>query len=1061
MLLPNVLYAQQNNVTITVANENLRTVFDLLEKETDYRFTYLDVVLPAEKNITISVQNMPIERLLERVLAATSLTFNRTGTTFAIIKKPETPTTQKAVSGVLTDDNGEPVVGASVVVKGTNMGVSTGINGEYDIQAPADGTLLFSFIGMGTKEEAVGGRSRIDVMLGGADQQLDEVIVMGYNSKTKAELSSSLVTLSAGKLAGVTSSNVADMLQGKAAGVMVTAPTGSPGAVPEILIRGAGSITAQATPLYVVDGIQGGTYNPNDVETLTVLKDAAATSLYGSAAAGGVIIVTTKRAKYNQKTTVDFKATFGRKTIDNGNFKLMDATSLYNYQKVFMSEAQFELQRPVKLKKQDFDWLDAAFNPGYLQNYYLSISRGTQNLNYRLSIDYYNEDGTLINSDYQRINVRSNVSAKLYDNLTLTTNISYMHSANNNYLWYTLEDAYKNMPWDSPYDKDGALVYINSSKRSDGTPWYGNRQMNFLHSAQYNYNRFAGNSIMGDVVLLWNILDWLSFESRNRASTDNGLVKEYIDSRTEAGGASKTNTENNTINYSVGTTNLLSAKKNFGVHAIDAFVGVELGVWNNRYSEASVIDYPPLGLPALSVGIPYSVSGSLTEGSGLSYLGQVQYIYDSKYIASVSARADASSTFGPDNRWGTFPAGSLAWLASKEEFLKNNDVIKMLKLRGSFGITGNSNIGQYRYLSNYDFSSTYDGRVGALSLNLPNPMLGWESAWMSNVGVDIDLFNRVNLSVELYNIDNKDLLLNVPLSPSSGYEYKLQNIGQVRNQGIEFQLSTNNIKGDFTWNTDFNIAFNRNAVTSVPNGAFTQSAGGSTILNQIIEEGEDMFTWYLPKWLGVDPANGKPMWERTKDDAGNPIAPEVTNDYAKATPQKVGKASPLFTGGLMNTFAYKGFTLSVNCNFVYKNLIYNYGREAFDVDGAIVDMNQMELPNGWSRWEKPGDNATHPQALATGNNNAHKTSSRYLEDGSYFRIRNVTLSYTFPKAWMSKVKIGNLRVYVSADNLFTFTKYSGMDPEVSYQMAEWALPGMQMFKYPLSKQFLGGLELTF
>ncbi|MDR1342613.1 MAG: SusC/RagA family TonB-linked outer membrane protein [Prevotellaceae bacterium] len=968
------------------------------------------------------------------------------------------------ITGQVLDSQNRPVAGASVAVKGSSAGAIADADGSYSISASAGSTLLFSFVGMERKEELVNGRSRIDVVLSDEEQQINEVVVMGYNSKTKSELSSSVVTLSSEKLTDVTSSNVASMLQGKAAGVMVSSATGAPGATPEILIRGAGSITAQATPLYVVDGIIGGTYNPNDVETLTVLKDAAATSLYGSSAAGGVIIITTKHAKYGQKTVVDFKSTFGRKTADNGHFALMNAESLFAFQKAAMSPALFEVNRPVKLKRQNFDWIDAAFSPGYVQNYYLSVAGGAPNVAYRISGDYYDEDGTLLSTSYKRLNIRSNVSAKLTERLTLKTDITYTHSRNNNYLWYTLEDAYKNMPWDNPYDENGEAVFINSNQRPDGAMWYGNRKMNFLHSNEYNYDSFTGNSIMGDLTLTWNILDWLSFESRNRAATDNGFQKTFIDPRTfdiewkDRG----TNTEYSTINYSVGTTNLLSAKKAFGLHALDGFVGFESGYWSNRYTSATAIDLPLVGLPSLSIGNPHQVGGSLVEGSGISYLGQLQYSYDGRYIASASVRTDAASTFGPDNRWGTFPAGSLAWLASRESFLKGNAVVTFLKVRGSFGVTGNSNIGQYRYLSSYSFTSRYNDVTGALPVNLPNSMLGWESAWMSNAGVDVALLKRITLNVDLYSIDNKDLLLNVPVSASSGYEYKLQNIGSVRNRGVEVQVSSENIKGDFTWTTDFNIAFNRNAVMSIPNAKpFTQSAGGSTMLNQIVEEGEDIFTWYMPKWLGVDPATGSPMWERTKDDSGNPIAPEVTNDYAKATPQKVGKASPLFTGGLMNTFAYKGFALSVTCNFLYKNLIYNYGRESFDIDGASLDINQMELAEGWSRWEKPGDNATHPKPMTNGNSNAHKTSSRYLEDGSYFRIRNVTLSYAFPKKWMEKVKISNLRIYVSADNLYTYTEYSGMDPEVSYQMAAWSLPGMQAFKYPLSKQFLGGIELTF
>jgi TonB-linked SusC/RagA family outer membrane protein len=1057
--------AHSQNATVTIQADKIKldALFTEIEAQTDVKFIYRHDNIDG-KTAKVNVSKTSVFDVLDNVLPPNGLKYSVMAYNLVVITSVE-EAKEMTVAGIITDDTGETLPGVNITIKGSSKGVVSDMDGKYVISVPEDATLLFAFIGMKTQEAPVNGRTHIDIRMDIEDRLIDEVIVMGYSSKTKTELSSSLVTLSSNKLLDVTASNVASMMQGKAAGVMVSTATGAPGATPEILIRGAGSITAQATPLYVVDGIIGGNYNPNDVETLTILKDAAATSLYGSAAAGGVIIITTKHGKYGQKTTVDFRTTFGRKTIDNGNFQLMDAVALFDFQKSVMSPDQFEVSRPVKLKKQDFNWVDAAFHPGYIQNYYLAVSGGTQNMNYRLSADYYNEDGTLIGSSYERLNIRSNMNAKLYENLTLKANISFMHSKNNNNLWYVLEDAYKNMPWDNPYDKEGNLVFINSAKRpDDGATWYGNRRMNFLQNAQYNYDQFTGNGITGDVVLSWNITDWLSFESRNRASTDNGFQKTFVDSRTfditwNNRGA---NTESNTINYSLGTTNLILAKKNFGKHALDGFIGMESGVWNNRYTTASAVDLPLVGLPSLSTGAtPQPPLGSLVEGAGISYLGQAQYMYNNKYIALASVRTDGSSTFGPNNRWGVFPAGSLAWLISNEAFLKDNKLITFLKLRGSFGITGNSNIGQYRYLSNYSFTSNYNGVTGALPQNLPNPDLGWESAWMSNVGIDVNLAKRVDLSVELYNTDNKDLLLNVPVSPSEGYEYKLQNTGSVRNQGIEVQISSLNMKGDFTWTTDFNIAFNRNRALNTPYGAFTRSAGGTTMLNQIIEEGEDIFTWYMPKWLGVDEATGKPMWERTKDDNGNPIAPEVTNEYAKATPQKVGKATPLFIGGLTNTFAYKGFALSANCNFVYKNLIYNQGREYFDSDGAILDMNQMVLADGWSRWEKPGDVATHPKPMVNGNNGAQKTSSRYLEDGSYFRLRNVTLSYTVPEKWINSLKISNLRVYVSADNLFTYTKYSGMDPEVSYQMAEWSLPGMQMFKYPLSKQFLGGLELKF
>ncbi len=971
----------------------------------------------------------------------------------------------KRVEGKITDTQNNPMIGATVQIKNTNTGVVTDAQGNFSMEVPSSAQyIIVSYIDYTTQELLIT-EEPMNIVMTENIQTIEDVVVMGYNSQKRSSLTGSVVTLASDKLQDVTSSNIANSLQGKIAGVQINSATGAPGSTPEIMIRGAGSITAQATPLYVVDGIAGGSYNPNDVETLTVLKDAAATSLYGSAAAGGVIIVTTKRGNLQQPTAVAFKGVVGGKLINNNNFQLMNGEQLYNFHKLAMNPEIFAVQRPAALKKQNFDWLNAAFQTGLVQNYNLSVSGGSNKVAYRISADWYDEIGTLINTDYKRLNIRGNLNFVLHEKVRLVTNISFTNNSDKSYAWYTLEDAYKNMPWDNPYDKDGNTIFINSNRRPDGKVWYGNRKMNFLQSEEYNFDRYSGNDLVADATLTWQIIDMLSFETRNRGSVGGGKSGSFRDPRTfDPEWASRGMIyETTTNNMSIGNTNLLRFKKEFSDHLIDAFAGVEFGYWKNSALGVRGLDLPAVGLASLSVAANYQDGMSnIIEGSSMSVLGQIQYGYKERYLASISFRTDASSAFGPENRWGAFPAGSLAWVISQESFLKNNPYLTFLKIRGSFGVTGNSNIGQYRYLSNYTLSAQYDGRIGAVPVQLGNPALGWESAYMANLGIDFALVKRVNVSLDLYNTDNRDLLLNVPLPPSGGFEVQLRNAGSVRNQGIELQISSLNIDGDFKWTTDFNIGANRNRMLSTPGGTpFSTSVSGSTTLSQIIEEGTDIFTWYMPNWAGVDPQTGSPQWWRTKDEAGNEINPELTTDYALANPQKVGSANPVFTGGFNNSFSYFGFTLNINCNFVYGNKIYNLQRESFDSDGRITDQNQMVLAKGWNRWTKPGDIATHPKPIAGGNNNAEKTSSRYLEDGSYFKIRNIMLAYDFPKNLLAKFKCTGLRLYVSVDNPFTFTKYSGMDPEVSFQRGEYVLPGLQSFKYPISRQFLGGLEITF
>lgn len=976
---------------------------------------------------------------------------------------------QTVVRGtVIAGEDKLPLPGVSVVVKGTSRGTITDIDGRYSIEVPANGALNFTFVGYQNKTENVDNRKVIDLTMVQENIVMDEVVVMGYSSQKKAELSSSVVTIKAEKLTDVTTADVGNMLQGKVAGVEVYNASGQPGAAAEIRIRGTGSISSDADPLYVVDGVPGGTFNPNDIETLTILKDAGATAIYGAAAAGGVIVITTKSAKKNQPTQVNFKFTGGIKQPLFGNFKMMDSEELYNTHKNLYSSSLFKILRPASLLSQDFNWQDAFFSNGSTQDYFVSLSGGSDKLSYYTSLDYYKEDGTLINTGFRKASARLNLNAKLTSSVDMNIRIAYNNSNDQSpSSWMTLNDAYTKVPWDDPYDANGELVYISSGTRPDtGGTWYSQDKWNALHSEQYNYSKSHSNGLVADFQLNWNITSWLTASSTNRFDQSSYKYVLYTDPR------SYDPTYNNGyllndigMSDSFGTTNILKAAYSFGEHSISGLAGWEWGKWKTEYTSASGTGMPE-GMTSLDSTTPYSVGGYTLPGESWSIFGQAQYDYLKRYFLTLAFRADASSLFAPGKRIGYFPSAAASWLISNEDFLKGSDIVTFLKLRGSYGKTGNSNIGQYRYLSTFTLTSAYQNVVAATPQQLANPYLGWESAYMAGLGVDLNLWKDIiELNIDLYNMENKDLLLEVPTSSSTGFFEKLQNVGSVRNQGIEVQINSTPVKtNEFKWQLGFNVGLNKNKVleTTPAKDVILQS---SNSVNQQVKTGQDIYSWYMPKWLGVDPANGDPLWEKlTYDAEGNITARESTNNYNEADFQVTGKATPLFSGGISNSFTYKGFFLNFNLNYVYGNKVYNYNRQALDADGAYTGYNQISLENnklGWTRWEAAGDAATHPKLVLNGNKQSNSTSSRYLEDGSYLRLKNATFGYNFRQSWLKNAHIDHLKLYVSGDNLLTFTKFSGMDPEVSMKSSGSTIAGFYADNYPVSRQILIGIELGF
>ena len=965
---------------------------------------------------------------------------------------------------VIDADTSEPMIGVSILVKGTTTGTVTDFDGNFVLSVPDKATLQLSYMGYKTIE--IRAMEDMQIIMETDAQQLQEVVSLGYSAVKKAELSSAVVTVDAEKLTDVTTSDVGNMLQGKIAGVQVSNATGQPGAGAEIRIRGTGSITAAADPVYVVDGVMGGQFNPNDVETISVLKDAGATGIYGAAAAGGVIVVTTKSGKKNDKARINIRATAGSTQPLFGNYVMMKSEELYNYQKKMYKEkgykgSQINSEIPASLIDRDYDWKDFFFKNGVTQNYYISIAGGGQKLGYYASFDYYKQDGTFIHTGFEKFSGRVNLNAEVTKWLDMKVSAYFDKSKSESEAsWRMMNDAYTKLPWDSPYDKDGNLVYINSAIRpDDGGRWYSQDKWNALHNTQYDFSRGGGLAMGVDAQLNFHITDWLTLQSSNRFSHSNGKWTAYEDPRTfhpeyPDGYMEESLDQSN----SFGTTNILKAQYQWGAHSGNGMVGVEYGLWKSEYTTAAGTGMPN-GVDALNATVPNAVSGYKTAGAGWAAFIQAGYDYGKRYFINATFRAEASSTFAPNHRVGYFPSVAASWLISNEGFMKDQNVVSFLKLRASYGLTGNNNIPSYKYLSTYSLSTKYQNVTTAIATRLSNPELCWETAHMAAVGIDLTFIDRIDMSIDLYNTDNTGLLLNVPVAPSTGFYEVTKNAGTVRNQGIEYRLDAQVLKmKDLRWDIGFNIGFNRNRVTSLPNHTpFLQSANA---VNQQVKEGQDIFSWYLKEWAGVDPANGDPLWY-VIDDAGNKT---TTNDYNKATEHVVGKATPLFQGGLNTQISWKGLSLSINTNFTYGNKVYNYNRQALDADGAYTGYSQYSIENskiGWKRWEAPGDVATHPKAVLYGNKNSNQVSSRYLEDGSFFRLKNITLSYDFCATLIPKKYMSKLRVFVSADNIATATKFSGMDPEVSITTTTYSLAGMYADQYPVARNIMGGIEIEF
>ena len=982
---------------------------------------------------------------------------------------------QHSVKGTVVDQNGQPIIGMTVMEQGTQNGTTTDIDGNYQITLSSGGAVLeFTALGYSTVVEQVNNRAVIDVESAEEAMVLDAVVAIGYGSVRKKDLTTAVSTVSTEdmKLRPVTEAS--GFIQGKVAGVTVQQTSGLPGSGMTVRVRGASSIASSNDPLYVVDGVPVGTGNyaiaylsPQDIETMQILKDASSAAIYGSRAANGVVLITTKQGKKSRGPQVSLNASVGLANVA----KTYDVLNVAEYKELMDELGMVNLPDGLK---DETDWFEETYKTGINQNYQLSVSNATDNMRYYISGGYSDEQGILPVAFNKRFNVKASFDSDLYDWLNVGANVAYSHYKNNGIISGTGSNragvvlSVINTPtYAKPWSETNPNWYW--------TEFYGAN----LTTPSENLARTENNYSQTDRLLLTGYAQinfTKNFKFKSTVSMDRRWVHSYsfLDpiktsyGRTQHGEASSSRSDDMRMVYDNIFTynNSWNAKHNF-----EAMAGTSATTsrWENLSGSRSHFspDYNNaiFGINGGNKGGLRGQSQGFAKWAIMSYLARVSYNFDSKYYVTVNFRADGSSKLAPGNRWGYFPSASVAWRISGEDFMKDVTWINDLKIRAGWGQQGNqSGLADYAWVQQYN-TNYYDWTktefadatptLGGKS-NIGNKDLTWETTTQTNIGIDWSMFNsRLIVTLDGYYKYTKDLLMNVPLP--SPYPSIYRNEGEMSNWGLELAINSVNIeKDDWRWTTDFNISMNRNKLEKLNLQQVYYYTQTSEALSEYVVRmtpGQPLSQFWGYTAKGVDPETGSPTWEKIEEDG----TVTLTKTYAEATYQNVGKSSPLFQGGVSTYLRWKGLSLNATGAFVYGNKIYNSARVSMDSDGAYTDYNMMSHDNGlgWTRWEKPGDIPTHPQPKMNGNNDAHMLSTRYLEDGSYFRLKNVTLSYDFPQAWMKKAKMQGLKGYVSGDNLVTVSKFSGMDPEIDTE------DGTYDTNYPVPMTVVGGIQITF
>ncbi len=1026
------------------------------------------------------------------------------------------------ITGKVVTKDGAPIERASVEIKGTQVGTTTNANGVFELKGidAVAGTLVISSVGFKKQEISIGSRTSFNIVLTTTVPELDDIVVVGYGNRKKSDLTGSVATISSDNLKERAVVNFGEAMAGQLAGVQVQQITGAPGGEGlSVKIRGTGSITQSNSPLYVVDGypMEDGAFrliNPSDIESLQVLKDASSTAIYGSRGANGVVIITTKKGK-SGKTSISFNTFAGYQertktmpvmsrdqyvqwfmdgrnqawldqqiigadpdksphTVNDPNTRRMvypSSNSLYMIPDG-KNGYKYNFLDPQSIAKMpDNNWQDLLFRKAKMQQYELSVTGGTEKTTYAFSGSYMKQEGISLNTDYQRFNFRNNIESKISKQFRVGLNLN----------------AYYANGHEQANGKDAPILYslllppIFNLHNEDGT--YGSmvRNPEVLAGDVANPIGIAKQVLrlrkrygwLGTLYAELDILENLKYRININGSIQNNNYETFEPSTVDFDGskaprpARSVNEQNDDFDWVIEQT--LSYTKKFGEkHDVVLLGGFSSQKHNNEYMYGEARGFPNDVIQTLNAGTPYQLSSTKSAYSMLSYFGRANYTYDNRYLLTATVRSDGSSRFGENKKWGVFPSVSAAWRISQEKFMTNfSETISDLKLRVSYGIAGNNRIGNYSSIGllSTGFYPTGDALQSTVNPNtVPNNDLGWEKVLQSNIGFDLGLFNnRVRLEGDVYSSKSIDLLLNVPVPTITGYSTQITNIGKVLNKGTELLVSTRNLIGEFKWSSSFNIAFNKNEVLEVGPGRQPIYASAPNANNSFITlPGYPIASFYGYVYQGV--------FLSQKDLDQNPHLPadkvgdgrylDVNHDGKLDQTDKaiLGNNQPNYTGGFSNNFSYKNFTLS-------SQLSFSQGAHLFSFFNRMVgiyhgDRNTLLFQeNRWRSVDQPGD-GIHFRATRNPTGWQRDPSSAWITDGSYIRLRNVTLAYDVDAGKMRTLKISGLRFYVTGQNLYTWTKYTGFDPETSSE-GDGLSRGGDYLGYPAARSIIVGLNLTF
>ncbi len=1013
---------------------------------------------------------------------------------------------QGTVRGKVTSsEDGTGIPGVSVLVKGSSTGTQTDAEGNYSIKAEASASLEFSFIGFKTVTEKVGNRTTINVALDADVKTLSEVVVTGFGSQIKRELTGNIAQVKGKDIENMPTPSVDAALQGKAAGVYINSGSGKLGQAVTVRVRGNSSISASSEPLYVIDGMPvttgdqsayGGAtnplvdLNPNDIESIEILKDASAGAIYGSRAANGVVLITTKRGgagqtkvSFNYQTGVaeatrrvpfmnasEFERFYRQATGYRDRLSGVDPNDPDSWTQYMVGPGGFldyySFGTYGTPEQGDYNWQDQAFQRGPLQQADFQLNGGNEKTKFFISGQYYDQTGTIIGNNLNRMSGRMNLDhqANKWLSVGLTMNLTRTFN--------------RRLPDDNAFSNPLQMAALtpftpftdpNTGLPTGAPPGDINLPLYYNPLLTVNYARFTSTGFrnLSNAYAQVTLAPGLRFRTELGVDLLNQNEEGYFQSQTVRNQTRATNGLGSNYarfvtNYN--TNNFLSYDKSIGRHGLNATLGMQYQQSQSKDNFVEGLAFPSDSYQRIASAATIS-GGSSAESNFrfLSYFLRANYKFADRYLLSLSGRMDGSSRFGANARYGFFPAVSAGWVVTEEDFLRENKIVSFLKVRSSYGLVGNAEIGNFPQLGLFSGDAGYAGAAGQRPSQIGNPDLRWETTAQFDAGIDFGLFNnRINGEIDYYIKNTTGLLLNVNVPATTGFFTQVRNVGALNNRGFEFVLNTQNTVGQFKWNTSFNIATNRNEVTDIQ-GQIIE--GGIRNMNRVME-GQPIGVFYTVEYAGVNPDNGDALFYRnTKNPDGTLDRSTVTNSgYNSAQRVVVGNPNPRFVGGITNNFSYRGLDLSVFFNGVSGNDINIYGVGQYSSANGIYEDNQTK--DQLNAWTPENRNTNVPEArFYRGNGN--QASSRYIVDGSFLRLRTVTLGYNIPKAVTDRMKIDRLRVYVSGMNLATFTKYPLWDPEVNSDSftsnpatANFSI-GNDFYTPPQPRTFLMGLNIGF